>query len=185
MFYQLYIDRIYCFLFFINDVIIKEKTKRRYYCLSNQNVDFNSIGEELKTKPEVWSLTKGASMRPMLREHRDIVVIERLNGEIRVGDVVAYPGANNTYTLHRIVRIKNGALIIRGDNNYFTEYNIKKEDIVGILKEIYREGKYINCKTNKGYKLYTKYIILSYPFRIFYNRCLRPILSKIKHFIFK
>lgn len=152
----------------------------------NPSVDVNSIGEILKTSPVVCSLTKGASMRPMLREHRDIVVIERINGEFKVGDVVAYPGANGTYTLHRIVCIKkNGALIIRGDNNYFTEYNVKKEDIVGVLKEFYRDGKYCNCKTDKRYKRYTKYIILSYPLRFLWKFRIRPILSKIKHLIFK
>jgi len=119
--------------------------------LSNQNLDFDSIGMALKTNPEVSVLTKGVSMRPMLRQHKDIVVIERISGELKVGDVVAYLGVGNAYTLHRIVRIKNGDLIIRGDNNYFTEFNIKKEDIVGILKEFFRDGKYINCKTNKRY----------------------------------
>lgn len=153
--------------------------------MNNQKIDLNSVGEVLKKEPEAWVLTKGASMRPMLRQHKDIVVIERISGELKVGDVVAYPSANDTYTLHRVVRIKNGALIIRGDNNYFTEFNIKKEDIVGILKEFYRGGKYINCKTNKGYKLYTKYIILSYPFRFLWKRRIRPILSKIKRSIFK
>ena len=155
--------------------------------MSNPKVDANSIGEALKTKHEVCSLTKGASMRPMLREHRDIVVIERVTGELKVGDVVAYPGANNTYTIHRIVRIKKGALIIRGDNNAFTEFNVKKEDIVGILKEFYRDGKYINCKTNRGYKLYTKYILMSYPLRFIWKKRIRirPVLAKIKHSIFK
>ncbi len=153
--------------------------------MSSPQVDVNSICEALKTNSEVSSLTKGVSMRPMLREHKDIVVIERINGELKVGDVVAYPGVNQSYTLHRIVRIKNGNLIIRGDNNCFTEFNIKKENIVGILKEFYRDGKYINCKTNNGYKLYTKYIILSYPFRYLWKKYLRPILSKIKHLIFK
>lgn len=153
--------------------------------MNNEMKDLNSIGEELKINSEVYVLTRGASMRPMLRQHKDIVVIERISGELKVGDVVAYPGAKNTYTLHRIVRIKKGALIIRGDNNYFTEYNIKKEDIVGILREFYRDGKYINCKTNKRYKRYTKYIILSYPLRFLWNRRIRPILSKIKHSIFK
>ena len=153
--------------------------------MSNTKIDANSIGEALKTSPEVSTLTKGASMRPMLREHRDIVVIERISGDLRVGDVVAYPGVNGTYTIHRIVRIKKGDLIIRGDNNTFTEFDIKKEDIVGILKEFYREGKYINCKTDKGYKIYTKYIILSYPFRFLWRKRIRPILAKIKHSIFK
>ena len=153
--------------------------------MSNQYLDLNSIGEALKQNLEVSVLTSGVSMRPMLRQHRDIVVIERVNRELKKGDVVAYPGADSKYTLHRIIKIKNGNLIIRGDNNYFTEKNIKREDIVGILKEFYREGKYINCKTNKKYRLYTKYILSTYPFRYLWNRKLKPFLAKIKNKIFK
>lgn len=154
--------------------------------MSNQKKDLSSVGEVLRTNPQVSLLTVGASMRPMLRQHKDIVVIERFYGQLKKGDVVAYPSANKKdYTLHRIVRIKKGALIIRGDNNYFTETNVNKEDIVGVLKEFYRDGKYINCKTNKGYKLYTSYIILSYPFRFVWVKSLRPFLSKIKRKILK
>lgn len=153
--------------------------------MSNQSLDLNSIGEALKEKEEVSVLTFGASMRPMLRQHKDIVVIKRPSREFKKGDVVAYPGANNTYTLHRIVRIKNGEFIIRGDNNYFTEFNITKDDIVGVLKEFYRGGKYINCSSNVKYKMYTKYIILSYPLRYFWKKIIRPFLAKIKHKIFK
>lgn len=153
--------------------------------MSNQYLDLNSIGEALKQNLEVSVLTSGVSMRPMLRQHRDIVVIERVNRELKKGDVVAYPGANNSYTLHRIVRIKNGNLIIRGDNNYFTEKNVKREDIVGILKEFYRDGKYINCKTNKKYRMYTNYILSTYPFRYLWQRKLKPFLARIKNKIFK
>lgn len=153
--------------------------------MSNQYLDLNSIGDALKETLEVSVLTSGVSMRPMLRQHRDIVVIERVNREFKKGDVVAYPGANNSYTLHRIVRIKNGNLIIRGDNNYFTEKNVKREDIVGILKEFYRDGKYINCKTNKKYRIYTNYILSTYPFRYLWQRKLKPFLAKIKNKIFQ
>ena len=153
--------------------------------MSNQYLDLNSIGEALKQNLEVSVLTSGVSMRPMLRQHRDIVVIERVNRELKKGDVVAYPGGKDKYTLHRIIKIKNGNLIIRGDNNYFTEKNVKREDIVGILKEFYRDGKYINCKTNKRYRVYTVYILSSYPLRYFWCRKLKPFLARIKHFLLK
>lgn len=146
---------------------------------------FNNAGEALKKNEEISVLTAGCSMEPMLRQHRDIVIIKRIEHPLKKGNVVLYPGVDGRYILHRIVAGKDGKYIMRGDNNYFTERNIKTDSIVGILKEFYREGKYINCETDKKYKLYTFYILHSYGIRYLWKIKLRPILSKIKHTIFK
>lgn len=150
------------------------------------NADLHSAVEELKKDIEVNVLTFGASMRPMLRQHRDIVVIVPVKQKLKKGDVVLYPDKKGDSVLHRIMRLaKNGSYVIRGDNNYFTEYDITDNDIVGILKEFYRDGKYIDCATNKKYKLYTFWICHSYYLRYIWKRILRPILGKIKRSVFR
>ena len=146
----------------------------------------NSIGEQLKDCEEVSSMTWGRSMRPMLRQHRDVVTIKRVDRKLKAGDVVAYKGTGEDYTLHRIIRFKkDGSLVIRGDNNYFTEYGYFESDMVGILKEFYRDGVYINCETNKKYKLYVFWIMHSYWLRYSWKKMIRPVLAKIKHLIVK
>lgn len=144
-----------------------------------------SAGEALKTETEVAVLTAGCSMRPMLREHRDLVIIKRVDRKFKKGDVVLYPGKDGKFILHRIMSIKKDRLIIRGDNNYFTEKHIKEQDIVGILKEFYRDGKYVNCETDFKYRVYVLYICHSYWIRFFWTRKGRPFLSKIKQKILK
>ena len=146
---------------------------------------FNNAGEALKKNEEISVLTSGGSMQPMLRQHRDIVTIKRIDRALKTGDVVLYPGADGRYILHRVVAIKKGKYIMRGDNNYFTEKNVNDNSIVGILKEFYRDGIYVNCETDKKYKRYSFYILHSYHLRYLWKRIIRPALSKIKHTIFK
>ena len=138
--------------------------------------------EVLSISNEVAVMTSGTSMRPMLRQHKDVVVIERVNRKLKKNDVPLYrrDGAEKL-VLHRIVKIKDGRYIIRGDNNYYTEYDVTDENIVGVLKEFYRDGKYYNCATSKVYKLYSFWILHSYPLRYFWRTRLKPFLSKIKH----
>ena len=148
-----------------------------------ENTNFESLAIVLKEKGEASSLTRGCSMRPMLREHKDVVTMAKISRKLKKGDVVVYPSKNGEFVLHRIVAIKKGEYIIRGDNNYFTEYGIIDNDIVGILKCFYRDGKYVDCETNKKYKLYTFYICHSYFLRYPWKKIVRPLLGKIKRFV--
>ena len=149
-----------------------------------QNSDLKTVGEALKQSEEVSSLTAGCSMRPLFREHKDVVIIKRVDRPLKKGDVVLYPNSSNQYVLHRIMRFKGDTLIIRGDNNYFTE-KIPQKNIVGVLKEFYRNGKYVNCETSKGYKCYVFYIMHSYAVRYVWKKIIRRTLSKIKHAVTK
>lgn len=149
-----------------------------------QNNDLQSMGEVLQVQSEASSLTSGYSMYPMLRPHKDIVTVKRVDKPLKKGDVVLYPDNRGKFILHRIMRIKDDVFIIRGDNNYFTEI-INKDKIIGILKEFYRGGKYINCSENLKYKLYTFYICHSYWLRFLWRCVIRRTLGKIKRFIKK
>ena len=148
--------------------------------------DFDRMAQLLKTKGEAHSLTKGASWRPLFREHRDIVVIKRLERDIKVNDVLLYrKRGHSALVLHRLIRIKkDGSLVFRGDNNYFTEYDIARSDIVGILSEFYREGKYGSCQ-DKRYLRYSFYIRHSYALRYFWKILFRPTIGKIKRKILR
>ena len=149
-----------------------------------QNIELQSMGEVLKTNEEASSLTSGYSMYPMLRHHKDVVTIKRVDRKLKKSDVVLYPGSDGKFILHRIMRIKGDIFIIRGDNNYFTE-RVDKDKIIGILKEFYRDGKYINCDSDFKYKLYSFYICHSYWLRLFWRKVILRILVKIKHIIIK
>jgi len=148
------------------------------------NVDLKTAGEALRHEKEVSVLTAGRSMQPLFREHRDIVTVKRVENGLKKGDVVLYPGGDGAFILHRIMRIKADHFVIRGDNNYFTEY-IPKDRVIGVLKDFYRGGKYVDINKSFKYKLYTFYICHSYFLRYPLKRIIRPFLGKIKRKIFK
>ena len=129
-------------------------------------------------------LPSGTSMLPMLKQKKDTVVIEKLKTKPKVNDVILYQRKNNSYVLHRIIKIKNNSYVIRGDNCFYNEYDITDNDILGILTGFYKDEKYINCNKNAFYKIYV--FVWKYTYYIrFFLRKTHIILAKIKHLIFK
>lgn len=151
-----------------------------------QHLDIYEIEEKLKNDEEVSSLTVGISMEPMLRQHRDIVIIKRVNGRLKRNDVPLYRRAGcDRFVLHRILKVTSDGYVIRGDNLYTKEYDVKDGDIIGVLKAFYRDGKYYDCEKSRKYKTYVFLMRTSYPFRYFWKFRLRPFLGKVKRFFLK
>lgn len=143
--------------------------------------DINAVEQVLATQDTAAFLTSGASMMPLLRTHKDIVVISRVTRPLVIGDVPLYKKSGvDKLILHRIIGIaSDGIYIIRGDNTYHKEY-IPQSAIVGVMTAIYRGGKYIDCNTSKRYKFYVKYNKLSYPIRWLYKAKIRAFLGRVK-----
>ena len=146
--------------------------------------DLLNADEALRENEEVAVLTSGISMEPMLRQHRDIVIIKRIDRKLKKNDVPLYkrPGRDKL-VLHRILKVTENGYVIRGDNLYIKEYDVKDGDIIGVLKAFYRDGKYYDCEKSRKYKIYVFLMRTSYPFRYFWKFRLRPFLGKIKRFI--
>lgn len=127
----------------------------------------------------------GVSMRPMLRDKFDLAVVEKVDKPLKKNDVPVYRMPSGKIIMHRIIKIKNGEYIIRGDNLLKKEYGITDDMIIGVLKGFYREKKYIDCEKNTGYKLYVFVWAHTFFLRYVWKRFLHPLASKIKHTIFK
>ena len=98
------------------------------------------IEGELEKYGTYASTTVGASMRPLFRTGRDMVIIEKPKGELRRFDVALYKSRSGAYTLHRVIRVCEDEYLIRGDNTYRIEH-IAKERIIGVLTAFNRKGK--------------------------------------------
>ena len=148
--------------------------------------DINDALNQLKTQESAAFFTSGASMRPLLRTHKDIVIIARPAFPLAIGEVPLYKKRGvDKLILHRIIGIANdGTYIIRGDNTYKKEY-VKQEDIVGVMTALYRGGKYVDCANSKRYKLYVKWNKLTYPIRYVWKTKIRAFLGKVKRKILK
>ncbi len=142
--------------------------------------EFKNAEELLKTQDEVMTRTKGTSMRPLLRQGRDIVVIKRPRFPLKAGDAPLYRVKDKKeLVLHRILKVRrDGTYIIRGDNLFVKEY-ITESQIVGVMKAFFRDGKYCDCETSRKYKLYIILNRASYPLRYLWKCAVRPMLVKV------
>lgn len=142
--------------------------------------DITAVEEALKTQSSAASFTSGASMRPLLRTHRDIVIIERVTQPLKIGDVALYKVKNSEkLVLHRIIDVKGDVYVIRGDNTYSKEY-VPQQNVIGVMTSLYRNGKYIDCANSKRYKFYVRLNRFCYPLRWVWRTKIRAVAGKIK-----
>ena len=112
-----------------------------------------SIEQQLREQGVYVSTTSGYSMWPMLSDRRDRVVLCAKGKErLRRWDLPLYRYPDGRYVLHRVLAVKDGYYVIRGDNTYFKE-KIPAEWILGYVTEFYRKGKRIDAN-QRGYRLY-------------------------------
>ena len=106
--------------------------------------------------------TAGKSMRPLFKDGRDIVIISKKDAPLKKYDVALYR-VGEKYVLHRVVAVKDGAYIMRGDNTFFNE-TVSDDDIIGILSAFIRNGKR-RTADSICYKLYSRIWYFIYPLR--------------------
>ncbi len=95
----------------------------------------------------------GTSMLPMLRQRRDLLVIERLSGALKRYDVPLYKRDSGQYVLHRVLKVCPSGYVLCGDNQWRREYDVREDQIVGVLTAFIRGGREIPV-TDKRYRLY-------------------------------
>lgn len=150
-----------------------------------ETIPFGSIEKALSENGEIATCTAGISMYPMLRNRRDVSVIRVPDRPFRVNDVPVYRLRGGKLVMHRIIDIKDGKYIIRGDNLLVKEKNVTDDMIIGRLVGFYRNNKYYDCETSKKYKAYVFITTHTFFLRYIWKKLIRPTLSKIKHLIIK
>ena len=154
--------------------------------MNNDCPDFHEqegiIEGELARHGVYASITRGVSMRPLFKTHRDMVIIKSITVPLKKYDVVVYTGSSrNRYTMHRIIGERDGVYVIRGDNTYVKEY-VPRDRIIGILTEFNRRGKR-HTTDELSFKIYSRVWHYIYPVRYIYAK-LRRLAGKIYHKIF-
>lgn len=107
---------------------------------------------------------RGFSMRPFLENDRDKALLTKAK-DIRKGDVVLAEITPGHYVLHRIIKVEDNNVILRGDGNILEEH-CRKEDIKGFAIGFYRKGRKKIDKTNSfKWLLYSWLWTFLYPIR--------------------
>ena len=147
----------------------------------------SSFEEVLATTGRLVYTNVGVSMLPLLREGRDVMIIESISRPPRWLDAVLFvrPGVHGrgAYVLHRILRVgRNGRYWIAGDNCTEGE-TVDRENIIGVLTAVKR-GKRTVRVTDLSYRLYVALWCAPYPLRfaaLRLSRYCRTTLGRIAY----
>lgn len=108
--------------------------------------------------------TVGVSMRPMLRNRRDTIIVEPLHGRrLRRFEVPLYR-RGDAYVLHRCVEVHPSSYTMLGDNCLNKEPGIPDERVIGVLTGFYRGDKQVNMD-GFPYRAYVRVWYALYPLR--------------------
>lgn len=143
----------------------------------NKRVDIKELvpimQEQLDAGKTVSFIPRGNSMRPLLGDGTDMVVLKKPEGRLHFFDMpLYYRKETDKYILHRVVGFrKDGTYVMLGDNNAQREYGISDDDIVGVVTSFYHKGKMYSI----NHPLYRLYCNVWY-----YTRPIRKVFSYIK-----
>lgn len=149
--------------------------------------EFNELGLQ-----EVWPLMKeqidagksvrfcpgGRSMLPLIRPGVDKVMIKKAPEKLKKYDLPLYRRENGKFVLHRVVGIKNGTYIMRGDNQNVLERGVKHEQILAIAEGVFKNDEYISLSGVK-YWIYCHFRHLRLELSRL-KRILKKTLKKLK-----
>ncbi|MGN1410898.1 MAG: S24/S26 family peptidase [Oscillospiraceae bacterium] len=114
---------------------------------------YSTFEEQLEQDGILIYTNVGDSMMPLLRQHKDVIIIKKNTGRLKKYDVPLYKRSSGQYVLHRIIKVRKHDYVICGDNRWQLEYGITDQNIIGVLVGFIRDGKEISV-TNKKYLLY-------------------------------
>ena len=152
--------------------------------------NYSSFEQELNNSGKLVYTNVGVSMLPLLREGRDIMVIESRKSALKKYDVVLFRRDNITgrgrYVVHRIIKIlPGGGYFIVGDNCTEGE-KVEDGNVLGVLTSVLRDGKSIDFSSVR-YKAYVYLWCAPYRLRFFLlkaKRGIKYLFSAVKYKLF-
>lgn len=124
----------------------------------------SSFEEILESEGRLIYSNVGDSMLPMIRQGRDLLVIERTSGRLKQYDVPLYRRDTGQYVLHRVLKVRETDYVLCGDNRWGRETGITDRHVLGVLTAIIREGKTLSV-TDRRYRIYVRLWCDLFPLR--------------------
>lgn len=125
----------------------------------------NSFEDILESEGRLVYTNVGTSMMPLLRQRRDLMVIEKKGPErLHWLDVPLFKRDDGKYVLHRVLWVRKNDYIICGDNQWRPETGITDRHILGVLTHVDRDGKTLDMRSRKM-RLYGVMQFVFFPLR--------------------
>ncbi len=135
----------------------------------------STFEEQLEKNGKLIYTNKGDSMMPLIKQDRDLLVIEPVDGRLKKYDVPLYRRDSGQYVLHRILKVRENDYVICGDNRWVKEYGISDRHIIGVLTAVIRKGREVSVNSWK-YRLYVHLWCDLFPVRAF----IIHVINKLK-----
>ena len=116
----------------------------------------NRVKDILEKQKSVAFSPNGVSMWPFIKNHKNTVVIKKVEREIEIYDVIFYELENGREVLHRVIGKQGEDFIVCGDGLFNTEL-VKKDSVFGIMDCYYKRKKFIGARNPKYLKRVSKY----------------------------
>ena len=116
----------------------------------NNKIFFAEVEELLAEGRQVTILVRGNSMRPLLRDGRDKVILRKANDEdIKIGAVLLFRH-RGSHVMHRVTKIEGDVVIFEGDGNYKLQEVASRNDIIAVMETVVRpSGRRIECSGSR------------------------------------
>lgn len=109
---------------------------------------FEEIDRMLQNGHSVTMRAKGNSMFPFIRSERDSVVLQKMKN-MAVGSIVLARLQNGSYVLHRVYQLEKEGMVLMGDGNLCATEHCRRNEVVGVVVKIIRDGRYVDCTSRK------------------------------------
>ena len=126
----------------------------------------STFEEQLEKNGKLIYTNVGDSMMPLIRQGRDLLIIEPVRGRLKKYDVPLYKRDSGQYVLHRILKVRRNDYVICGDNRWAKESGITDRHIIGVLTAVICNGREVSVNSRK-YKLYVHIWCDLFPVRAF------------------
>jgi hypothetical protein len=128
---------------------------------------FEEIGNQLSIGKTVCIKAQGNSMYPFIKNETDELLLQKLNESILKGMIVLAQLNNGNYVIHRVKRVLQHTVILKGDGSVRETETCAKNNVTAKVIAVIRNGKQI--RENSIRWIYFRYAWLS-------NRFARKIL---------
>lgn len=132
----------------------KKHSAEHEICFAHIEEMMPLIEESLAAGQSVKLSPTGVSMRPMLRQERDCVVLSPAPERLCKYDIPLYKRENGQYVLHRVVRVGKD-YTCTGDNQFVYEHGIRQEQVIAVVTAFTRDEKQISVHAF-SYRLYCR-----------------------------
>lgn len=100
--------------------------------------------------------THGFSMIPLLHDGGDRVRLVKPKGRLSVGDVALCITDMDKYVLHRVVDLRDGGYVLRGDNCTSCEFCTGDDCVIGVACAFIRRGRLVDTNSF-SYRFYCRF----------------------------